>query len=275
MNNDHRGVRRLSDPQDTAHRLGLQIVRPGLGMACDGVFAHGFFLRHQRINDAAVLTMDAADAAADLQSFQSAVQVAVRQHHGGIGHVHFEGGNAGGEHIVQFALDAGVPVVDGHMEAVITVAVRRFFPPQFQTVLQRFSLVGAGEVDDGGGAAPQRRTAAAFKIVGSGGIAHVQVKVGMGVDEAGQQQLAGHIYLLRVRGIDLGRNGYDLLAVHQHICHRNSAAADHAAAGKESFHQKVPPCSVKYCLYYSILPQKRKGQAAVTETKNFCFLKFF
>ena len=231
-------------------------------MAGDGVFAHGFFLRHQRINDAAVLTVDAADAAAGLQSFQSAVQVAVRQHHGGIGHVHFEGGNAGGEHIVQLALDAGVPVVDGHMEAVVTVAVRRFFPPQLQTVLQRFPLVGAGEVDDGGGAATQRRTAAAFKIVGSGGIAHVQVKVGMGVDEAGQQQLAGHIYPFRVRGVDTGRDGDDLLAVHQYIGHRNSAAADHAAAGKESFHQKVPPCSVKYCLYYSILPQKRKGQAA-------------
>ena len=113
--------------------------------------------------------------------------------------------------------------------------------PQLQAVGQRLALVGAGKVDDGGGAAPESGAAAALEIVGGGGVAHVQIEVGVGVDEPRQQQLAGHVHHLRVGRVDMGRHGHDLLAVHQHVGCHNGAAADHAAAGKESFHRKVPP----------------------------------
>ena len=254
MNDHHGSLRRLGDPQDAAHGLRLQIVGAGLGMAGDGVLALGLLLGHQRVDDAAVLAVDAADAAPGLQRLQGPVQVAVRQHHGGIGHVHLEGGDAGGEHVVQLPFDALVPVVDGHVEAVVTVAVRRLPVPEVEAVGQGLALVGAGKVDDGGGAAAQGGAAAALEIVGGGGVAHVQVEVGVGVDEARQQQLAGHVHHLGVRRVDMGRHGGDLLAVHQHVGHHDAAAADHAAAGKESFHRKVPPQIIIFVHYSTRSP---------------------
>ncbi len=48
-----------------------------------------------------------------------------------------------------------VPIVNGHMEAVVAPALAVGLPvPQIQAVVERFALVGAGKVHNGGGAAP-------------------------------------------------------------------------------------------------------------------------
>ena len=51
--------------------------------------------------------------------------------------------------------------------------------------MERLALVGAGEVHHRGSTAPQRRPGSGGEIVRRGGVAHVQIKMGVGVDEAG------------------------------------------------------------------------------------------
>ena len=55
-------------------------------------------------------------------------------------------------------------------------------------MVEGLSLVGAGKVDNGGGTAPQRRPAAGVKVIGGGGAGHIQVKMGMSINEAGKSR---------------------------------------------------------------------------------------
>ena len=106
--------------------------------------------------------------------------------------------------------------------------------------MQALALVGAGKVDDGGGAAPERGAAAGVKVVGGGGAGHVQVKMGVGVDKAGEQQAAGHVDHL-VGAADPASHLEDLLPLQQHVRPLHAAAGDHAAALEQSFHASFAP----------------------------------
>ena len=231
MYDHHRDVHGLGNVQQTAHGLRLQKVRPRPGMAAHAaLLTGGLLLLNEGVDDPGVLAVYAADAALFLQLLQSLVHQLVADHHGRVRHVHLEGGDALGVHVVNLAFDGVVPVVDGHVEAVVAGAPAvRFLMPQPQTVVERLALVGAGEIHHRGGAAPQRRPGAGGEVVRRGGIAHIQIKMGVGVDEAGHQQHAGGVHHLRIVHMDVAGHTPDLLAVHQHIRPPRALTGHHRA----------------------------------------------
>lgn len=171
-----------------AYGLGLQIGRAAFRMTGGAKQPRRFFLGNDSVNDTGIFTVDTADAAEVLQLLQRPVQVPVTQHHGGVGHVHLEGGDALAEHFRQLCANGFVPVINGHVETIVTVRPAiGLTVPELQSVLKAFTLIGTGKVNDGGGAAPQRRTAAESKIIRRSGAADVQLKVGMCVNKAGEQ----------------------------------------------------------------------------------------
>ena len=95
--------------------------------------------------------------------------------------------------------------------------------------MQRFALVGAGEVHDSGGAAADGGLGAGVKVVDGGGVAHVQIEVGMGVDEAGQQQLAGDVHGARQRVGEVAAYPQDLFVFHQNVRPTGAPTGDHGA----------------------------------------------
>ena len=121
-------------------------------------------------------------------------------------HIYLKRGDTGVEHRVKLRLDALVPVIDGHVEAIVAVALAvRLFMPEIKPVGKGFSFIGAGEVDDRRRAAANGAFAAAFKIIGRCGVAHVKVKVRVRVDKAGKERAARHIDDLALRG-EIGRD---------------------------------------------------------------------
>ena len=242
VDDDHGGLRCLGDAQQAGDRLRLQIGRPGQGMAGRGELPAVFPLGDHAVDDPGVLAVDAADAAQGFQLLQRPVHIPVAHHHGGIGHVHFERGDALGEHIRQFRPDGLVPVVDGHVEAVVAEGPSvGLLVPQVQAIMQALALVGAGEVDDGGGAAPERRPAAGVEIIRRGGVAHIQVKVGVGVDEAGEQQAPGHIHHPVDVRFQIFPRFHDFLIFYQQVGPLRPRAGDHRAAFEQRTHKNRPP----------------------------------
>ena len=195
-----------------------------------------------RVDDARVLTVDARDAAAGLERFQRAVDRAVADHHGGVGEVHLERRDTGVEHRVELRLDALVPVVDGHMEAVVAVALAvGLFMPEIKPIGKGFPFIGAGKVDDRRRAAADGAFAAAFKVVGRRGAAHIEIEVRVRVDKAGEEHAARHVDDLALRG-ELGRDvaeHFDLFPVDEHVGAAAAAAADDIAASKQCFHGRT------------------------------------
>ena len=165
------------------------------------------------------------------QLLQRAEHVLIADHHGGVGHVHLERGDAGGEHGGDLGADGLVPVVDGHVEAIIAArAAVGLFVPEIEAVLQRLALVRAGEVDDEGRAAVDGAARAGVEVVGGGGAADVEVEVRVGVDETREEQLAGHVDDgCAVRG-QVFADGEDLFALDQHVGRAGSGGGDDGAA---------------------------------------------
>ena len=267
MHDDHRDIHRLGDAQEPGHGLRLQEIGPGPGMGADAHLPRGLLLGDQRVNDTAVFAVHAADASLFLQLLQGVIHGLVADHHGGIGHIHLERGDTGGVHIVDLRLDAGVPVVDGHMEAVVTAAVAVGLPvPKLQPLVQSLALVGAGEVHHRGGAAPQSRPAAGEKVVRRGGAAHVQVEVGVGVDEARQQKLPLHVDDGGLRRGDAAGHPEDLLVLHQHVRPAGPPSGHHRAPAKQIFHGNALLFRIiwlDFLLYHG------------TGRKTYCFSRFF
>ena len=190
-----------------------------------------------------VLTVDAHQSLRLPQPHKGAEHVPLRQHHGGVGHVHFEGGEALVHHLPHLPGDILVPVVDGHVEAVVTGALPlRFPPPPGQTGGKGLPLVRRGEVDDRGGAPPEGGPAAGGEVVGGDGARHLQVKVGVRVDEPGKEQPPGAVHRLGVSGGEVFSHGGNPLPLQQHVQPRHAPAGDHAAASKQGFHSSPPPC---------------------------------
>ena len=221
----------LGDAQQVRDGLGLQRVRAALGVGRRGGLPRGLVRGDERVDDARVLAVDAGDAAVFFQLLQRAEHVLIADHHGGVGHVHLERGDAGGEHGWDLGADGLVPVVDGHVEAIIAArAAVGLFVPEIEAVLQRLALVRAGEVDDEGRAAVDGAARAGVEVVGGGGVADVEVEVRVGVDETREEQLAGHVDDgCAVRG-QVFADGEDLFALDQHVGRAGSGGGDDSAA---------------------------------------------
>ena len=260
VDDDHRTVRRLGNPQETAHGLCLQIGRTAFRMAGGSQQSGGLLFGDHAVNNAGVFAVDTADAPQMPQLLQGPVHIPVPHHHGGVGHVHFEGGNPLTEHLRQLRPDGLGPVVNGHVEAVVAEgAAVSLLVPEVQTVLQAFPLVGAGEVDDGGGAALQGRTAAGGEIVRRGGVADVQVKVGVGVDKAGEQETALHIHRPVCRREDEAAHLLHLFALDKNIGSFRPAAGDDGAALEQRTH--IKHLQIRFCRQYStVFRKKPEGQ---------------
>ena len=108
--------------------------------------------------------------------------------------------------------------------------------PELKAVGEGFALVGAGKVDDRGGAAPDGSPGAGLEVVGGGGVGHVQVEVGVGVEKAGEEQLPGDVHHRGVGAGEGGRDGGDQLVLHQHVHAVYPRSGDHVAALEEQFH---------------------------------------
>ena len=220
----------------------------------------GLFLSDHTVDDAGVLTVDTADAPQVTQLLQGPVHIPVTHHHGGVSHIHLKGGHALAEHLRQLRPDGFVPIVDGHVEAVVAEgAAVCFLMPKIQTVLQTLPLVGAGEVDDGGGAALQSRTAASGEIVRRGGVADVQIKVGVGVNKAGEQETALHIHRPVCRSEDQTAHLPDLFTLHQHVGPLGPPAGDDGTALEQRTH--IKHLQIRFCRQYStVFRKKPEGQ---------------
>ena len=242
VDDDHRRVRCLGDPQQAAHCLSLQIGRSGAGVGGGGELSGGLPLGDHAVNDTGVLAVEAGDAPQPLQLLQCPVDVPVADHHGGIGEIHLERRDALGEHVRQLCPDGLVPVVDGHVEAVVAESPAvRLLMPQVQAVVQGLALVGAGEVDDRSSAAPQGRPGAGAEIIRRGGVRHIQVKVGVGVDKAGEEETAGDIHL-PVCGLRSPAHPGDLLPVQQQVGPPLSGTGDDGPAPEQCGHKYTSLC---------------------------------
>ena len=134
------------------------------------------------------------------------------------------------------------------MEAVIATGLAVcLLVPQLQSVGQGLALVGAGVVDDSGGAAAKGSQGAAGKIIYGGRAGHVQIKVGVGVDKPGQDQLTGHVDNAGAGG---GGDGpghlYDRFSVDQHVGLLGALAGHHGPAAKQSLHDNRLPVNISY-----------------------------
>ena len=237
MDDDHRGLGRLGDAEEPGHGLRLQIGRPGQGVAGGGQLARRLFPGDEGVNDPGVLAVDAADSPQGLQLLQSGVEVPVFQQHGGVSHVHFEGGDALVKHLGQLGPDAFVPVVNGHVKAVVAKGLPPgLFPPALQAGGQGLPLVGAGEIDDGGGAPPKGGPAAGGEAVGGDGAGDLQVEVGVGVDKAGKEDAAGHVDDPVGAVLESPAQGEDLFALHQQVGPVDALAGGDAAAFEQCAH---------------------------------------
>ena len=118
--------------------------------------------------------------------------------------------------------------------------------PQVKTVLQAFSLIRAGEVNDHSGAAAKGAAAAGIKIIGSGRVADIQVKVCMSVNKAGEEQLSADIYNLCVRITDMRCNLFNDFAVYKHVRKLSAVRVNYSTALKDFFHGETAPLYGKY-----------------------------
>ena len=88
--------------------------------------------------------------------------------------------------------------------------------------------------------------------------------MGVGVDEAGQQQHTRHINDLRIGRDDVAAHLHDLLAVNEHIGALGAPAGHHRAAFEQSHHNKKPPFRgrLRLILQYSTKTEKSYSKIA-------------
>ncbi len=206
-------------------------------MTCGNQFSGGPALRDHAVNHPGVLAVDPADPPELTEFLQGPIEVPVSQHHGGIGHIHFERGNPLGKHIRQLAPDGLIPVVDGHMKAVVAEGLSiGLFPPPLQTAVQALTFVRAGEVDHRGSTAPQRRPASGGESVRGNGPGDFQVKMGVGVHKAREEVAAGNVDDPVRLGLEIPSQSRDLLILHQQGSPPDPSARNHRAAFEQCTH---------------------------------------
>ena len=226
-------------------------------------------LRDQRVDHARVFAVNARDTAVFFQLQQRGKQVLIADHHGGIRHVHLERWDTGGKHGRNFIFDALVPVVNGHVEAIVAAGPAvGLFVPEIKPVTQRLALIRAGEVDDHRCAAVDGAARAGVKVVGGRGVADVEVKMRMRVDKAGEEQLAAHVDDLCAIHCQSFADSSDLLAVHQHIRNAGACRRDDRAALEQRFHDQI----ILSCIgvYVSKISARRSSRSPPGRCRKAC-----
>ncbi len=168
----------------------------------------------------------------------------------GVRHEQLEAGDAlvdQGVHRLEREL---VDAADDLVEAVVDGAVALGLGvPGGQPVLDPLAVALHGEVDDRRGAAPGRGAGTRLEGVGGGGAAERQLHVGVGVDAAGDDVLAGRVddlvdVALEVDAQQAGsrrEDGGNGLAVDQDIRHGGPGGVDHRPALDQSCAHASPP----------------------------------
>ena len=237
MDNNDRHVCQLGHPQKMAHCLCLQGCGPGAGMRPGTRLSRRFCIGDQGADDPVVFTVNPGDAAGFSQPQQGVVHISLRDHHGGVGHVHFERCDPLVHHFPDLPGNALVPVVNGHVKAVVAGAVSSgLFLPAGQTGGQGFPLVWGGKVDNRGGAPPQGGPGAGGKIIGGDGPAHLQIKVGVAVNKTGEEELSGTVNDPCIPGGEIFSHGGDPLSLQQHVQYRCAFRRDNRSSLQQNTH---------------------------------------
>ena len=267
MHHVHRVARHLGQGQPTVHRLGFHHRRTGHGVSSRGQVP-GRPLGPDALGDhVAVFAVAAHDAALTGHRLHHLQGLAVGDAQVVVGQVDFVGGDALGGHIGQLGPDAGVPVLDGHMEAVVTGGTSvGTSVPGLQGGGQGAAPLGLGKVQHAGGAARQSRSGAGHPVVRRlVGQALVHLKVGVGVDKAGEHQLARCLDDLAALRGQVGADGGDFVPVDPQVGGHGTLGQDEGAPTDEGGctlrHNKtsVPPhggVSLRFRDGYSA-PQRR------------------
>ena len=215
----HRIPRQLPDGQPAANGLRLHRRGAGGGVGVGSKAALGVHSGDARVYQISVFTVAPHDSPRFSHRLDHLQSGAVGDAHGGIGHIDLIGGDSGGGHGPELIPDAGVPVLDGHMESVVTGGVPlRPLLPDLQGGGQTVAPLGLGKVQHAGGSSGQGGTGASGPVVRRlplGALIHL--KMGVRVDEAGKDQLSGGVNKLaplrREAGADLG----DTLPLHPQV----------------------------------------------------------
>ena len=249
MDHHHRNIHHFRQSQQTADGLRLRSCGPGGRMAGNAHAACGFGLSLESRNHAAVLAVDAGDAAHLFQPAQDRENGLV-VHLGIIGHVQLKGSNPLVHHILDLPADFRVPFRDGHVKPVVAGAFSiRLLMPVGQPLSQGLAGILGAKVYDGGSASPDGGFGAGVKIVRRHRPRHMQVKMGMSVNKSRKQQAAGNVHNLRIRSrqqLHLLRKPYCryFLSVQDHIGQNGPAARHYNSALQPFFHCSRPPISL-------------------------------
>ena len=207
-------------------------------MAGGGELASSLQLGDGPVDEVAVLTVAAYHAALLAYGLDNLVGHGVGDADVGVGQVHLVGGDALGGHLGDFSDDAGVPVLNGHMEAVVAAGVA-IGPgvPLVQSGLEGGTPLGLGKVQHAGGAAGQGGPGAALPVVGGlpdGALVHL--KVGVGVDKAGEDQLARGVDDLAVPHGEVGADLGDFIPLYPQVGLHGALRADQGTVLNEDRH---------------------------------------
>ena len=181
-------------------------------------------------DDPRVLAVTADDTAVWLERGHQLIDRLVAKLHCVIDHINLERGHSLFKHSGEFVFDLLAPVGDRHMEGIVTARVgERLHVPVVQGVGERLSLVLGRKVHHRRHAAGKSGLGTRLKIIGSHGVADLQIEMGMCVDKTGKDQFSVDVDLLRVGG-KMPADRYDLLTRDQHIrlfgaARRNQRAA--------------------------------------------------
>ena len=235
----HRIPRALGDGQPAVHRLGLHRRGAGPGMG-GGAQASGCLLRPDaRVDQVAVFTVAAQHAPFPAHRLDHLVGCGVAQAQVVIGQIDLVGGHPRGGHVPELGADAGVPVLDGHVEAVVTAGFSvRPAVPGLQRGGQRAAPLRLGKVQHGGGAPRQSGPGAGEPVVRRlVGQALVHLEVGVGVDQAGKHQLPGGVQHPAVPRGQGGAELDDLVPVHPQIGPLRAVRQDQDAVLNQNRHR--------------------------------------
>ena len=185
---DHPGrtAGQIGSVHKPSHPVCFHQIGPGNGVIPGTNLPLRLQLLHPGLEDIVVLTMDTDDTVLTGQMLDGFVHDPVAQAHIVVHHVHLEGGDAVLDHERQLGDPRLVPLGHGHMEAVIAAAVFRLVLPLAESLHQGHAPFLGGKVQHGGGTAHQGGLGAGDKIVRRDGAAHLQIEMGMRVDEPGE-----------------------------------------------------------------------------------------
>ena len=237
----HRVSRQLADGQPAVDGLRFHRRRVGEGVGGGAQVSCRPLSGNARRHQVAVLTVTAHDAAPLSHGPDHLQRRAVGHPQVVVSEIHLVGGHPGPVHVRQLLLDGGIPVLDGHVKAIVAGgdAVGPAVP-HVQGRGQGGSPLRFGEVQHGGGAPRQRRQGAGGPAVRRlPGSALVHLKVGVGVDKAGEHQLARRVDHPAVPGGEAGADFRNFFPLHPQVGLDGTRRADQRAVLNQNGHENT------------------------------------